>query len=467
MVVVEKNTDFILTIVAYCYSDPLLETPPDPAMWGVEVDRLYVDLGARHNLQHLITDAQTQRIDYCLLRNLGELAETPAEVTAQLNTLENLGMIVIALDQDYVTPSVDTLDALDTLGALGDRRRQWTTILSQLQHQRRQQALQRGHARNRLKHLPPPGKAPYGYRRGQEQYVLDKAAAPIVKAFFERFLLSGSLRGSIRYLERVYCKKIAVATGKRWLTHPVYRGDLLYQNRTIIPDAHPPLLTRLEAAQIDRLLRRNAPLPPRTASAPRSLTGLGLCARCHTPWQVASVSSRTTNKHYEYLRPKACPDSTKCKAIAYGEFLERTIAQICQALPAAVAEMPPYSLDRQLQALQTAIAEKREILKQLPHLERQGILDAPTSQLRAYGLQGEIAALQTQIDQLPPDELQRIIPTVSLPQFWRDLSETERRFYFREFIQRIQIDRHPQAWTLSLTFVFHQSAKIPPAPSPE
>jgi len=34
------------------------------------------------------------------------------------------------------------------------------------------------------------------------------------------------------------------------------------------------------------------------------------------------------------------------------------------------------------------------------------------------------------------------------------LSETERRFYFREFIKQIKIVRHEQEWNLQVIFIF-------------
>ncbi len=49
------------------------------------------------------------------------------------------------------------------------------------------------------------------------------------------------------------------------------------QNGQILSDTHTPIISREEAAQIDRLLRRNRRLPPRTASANRSLAGLVSC----------------------------------------------------------------------------------------------------------------------------------------------------------------------------------------------
>ncbi|MGL4881909.1 MAG: recombinase family protein, partial [Waterburya sp.] len=61
----------------------------------------------------------------------------------------------------------------------------------------------------------------------------------------------------------------------------------------------------------------------------------------------------------------------------------------------------------------------------------------------------------TKIAQLPPNNLPAIALAVSLPQFWLDLSEAERRFYFREFIKQIEIIRHKSStWSLSLKFIF-------------
>lgn len=434
-----------MRIVAYVYSDRLLEPAPDPQIWGVEVDQVYVDPGERSALGQLLEHCQNQSIDYCLVRNLKELGQSTAEVSQTLTQLENCGITVIALEQDYQNHG-------NTEMAIA--RQQWSELWATLEKEQHRDNLRRGHARNRLALTAPPGKAPYGYRRSAGHYVVDRATAPVVKAFFEKFILSGCLRSSVRYLEQTYGKKIAVATGRRWLTHPVYRGDLLYQNQTIIADTHAPLLSRTEAAQIDRLLRRNAPLPRRTASAPRSLAGLVSCSRCQTPWVVAHVTSRHQSKAYLYLRPRHCPEQPKCQAIAYGKFLEQVIEQICQQLPLAVAQLSPSSLGNQYQHLQQAIIEKQGLLEQLPTWEQQGILDRHTHQLRRYQLKQDLAQLQQQLAQLPPDELQRIIPAVSLPQFWRDLSETERRFYFREFIRSIQLDRQPRGWDFCLTFVF-------------
>jgi hypothetical protein len=90
----------------------------------------------------------------------------------------------------------------------------------------------------------------------------------------------------------------------------------------------------------------------------------------------------------------------------------------------------------------------------LPALRENGILDKETEQLRTYKLRTEIAELQSQVSQLPPGNLREIAQAVSLAQFWLDLSEAERRFYFREFISKVEIIRENCKWQVRVIFIF-------------
>ena len=77
--------------------------------------------------------------------------------------------------------------------------------------------------------------------------------------------------------------------------------------------------------------------------------------------------------------------------------------------------------------------------------------------MRNYKLRTEISQIENKIAQLPPGNLKAIASAVSLPQFWLDLSEAERRFYFREFIKQIEIVHNDsQSWSLQLKFIFGQ-----------
>lgn len=430
-------------VIAYTYRDPLLESvsdPFEPSAWGWQIDRLYQDLGNRQQLQQLLQDCRTESVDYLLVRRLADLGDSVEAIAACLTELNQLDIKLVALEEDQADLEMALPPA------------EWLNRLQALQAQQRSQQLQRGHARNRLKALPPPGKAPYGYRRGKDRYALDRSTAPVVKDFFEHFLLYGSLRGSVRYLQKKYNKKISVSTGKRWLTSPVYRGDLEYQTGEVIQDTHVPILSREEAAQVDRLLRRNRRMPTRTASAPRSLSGLVVCAACQSSMKISRVVHG--EREYLYLRPTQCSEQPACPALLYEAVLEKTIQQICQDLQPAVSQAAIPDMDQVKQQIETQITAKQAVLEQLPLLQSQGILDAETAELRAYKVRTELAQLQTRMAQLPPVNLKTIAQVVSIPQFWWDLSESERRFYLREFIQRIQIVRQGEDWQIQLIFIF-------------
>ena len=435
-------------IFAYLYQDPLLEPSPNSVVWGVQIDHLYHDCGQRQQLNKLLLDIDNHPPDSLMLRCVQELGDSLVEVSDHLKKIESLGIEVVAINTAYRSSELNQLDSITLKNTMAQ-------LFGQIQENLRQNRLKQGHARNRLAAVPPPGKAPYGYRRGKERYILDRSTAPIVKDFFEQFLLFGSLRGAVRHLEKRYGKKISPSTGRRWLTHPVYRGDLGYQQQQIIPNTHIAIISREEAAQIDRLLRRNRSLAPKAASAPRSLAGLVVCHRCQSLMRVTRVTTKSKKTEYLYLRPIACQQQKSCRAIAYQPVLEATIYRICQDLPVAVAKLSLPIPQRIKQSLQQEIEQKQNLIQQLPQLQQEGVLDEETALIRRYKLNGEIAEIRSKVEQLPPENLTKVAEAVSLPQFWLDLSESERRFYFREFIRQIQLIRYDNShWEVQIDFVF-------------
>ena len=435
--------------------------------------------GDRPQWQKFLADCQTLNLQVLQVAQLEDLGETLEEVAQRIQALDRLGITVLTLKEDEAAigaeaglegavPGTDpaTEPATDPAshavpGSLNPSppgslsKAETLYLLQDLQRQQRSRKIRKGHARNRIQALPPPGRAPYGYRRGKDRYALDRTTAPVVKEFFEQFILYGSLRGSVRHIAKKYNKQISVSTGQRWLTNPVYRGDLCYKNGEVVADTHLAILSREEAAQIDRLLRRNRQLAPRTASAPRSLAGLVSCGRCQSATTIVHTTIRGKTKDYLYLRPTACTGQPKCKAIAYEPLLQQIIDRICQDLPQAVAGLDPTGLNQAKAGLQGAIAAKEQVLTQLPALEEQGILDGETVALRRYRLWTELAALRSQLAQLPPVNLKELAQTVAIPQFWLDLSESERRFFFREFLQGIELlPQESGTWEPQLRFIF-------------
>ena len=421
------------------------------------LDQVYTELGKdapRSSLQdypalrQLLADHHSQPIDYVVL---GDLFPVQGELD-RVSHLQGQGLPILNCPRfDSQIPLENKTQVLV-----------WH-LLDQIAQQQRAAKIRQGHAHNRLKALPPPGRAPYGYRRNPDRYSIDRSAAPVVKAFFEQFLLYGSLRGAVRYLAHRYGKKISTSTGQRWLTHPVYRGDLSYGGGEVIRNTHPALISRDEAAQVDRLLRRNRNLAPRTASAQRSLSGLVFCALCGSATRIIQAQGRGQAKTYRYLRPLSCgrrdQGDVGCKSVPYDRVLDQVMFKICQTLPTAVAPLDQSLVDRRKAVLEQQIQEKAQVIEQLAPLAESGVLDGPTVQLRTRNLRRDMAQLQTELDQLPPVNLKELVQAVVIPQFWQDLSEPERRFFFREFIQSIRFNPEaPPDYDLQLRFVFQTSA---------
>jgi len=454
-----------MRIVAYIYTDPLLELVPDPTTWGWNIAQVYQDLAIevsgkklvkqpleqpRSQWQQLVADCQKIPTGWVLVRQLEELGESIQEVSDRLAQLEFLKVGLICLDQLPDT----TKGILETIPQSENVQAEMLQRLQEMQMAQRSRRIRQGHARNRVKALPPPGKAPYGYRRGKSSYVIDRSTAPVIKDFFDQFLLYGTVRGAVRYLAKRYSKRISVSTGQRWLANPVYRGDLEYQDGNQIRNTHDPILSRDEAAQIDRLLRRNRRLPRRSASAPRSLAGLVFCSECQSSMTIARVTTHRKDREYLYLRPTQCAQKPKCKAVDYDAVLQTTITRICEDLPKAIADVELPDMTRIKQGISSAIAAKQSLIDQLAPLVEAEVLDQNTADLRAYKVRSEISELENQLSQLPPVDLKATVQTVSIPQFWLDLSETERRFYFREFIRQIDLVRQDKSWEVKLVFFF-------------
>lgn len=276
-----------------------------------------------------------------------------------------------------------------------------------------------------------PGRPPFGYKRSQNELVIDRGKFPIVRHFFDHFLLYGSLRSAVRAIKQKYGTTIAVSTGKQWLINPVYRGDSPQGNK-ILRNTHDPILSREEAAQIDRLLRRNRDFAPRSASSQHSLSGLVKCVICTHKFTIVAV------KNYLYLRCPECPQLAKCKGLKYQESLEVIFMQISLQLSQLLSALPQERLTNLRANIDSQIGHKEELLNQIPNFLSQGILDDESANLRAANLHTEIAKLQQQLSQLPPIDLMLIAPTLAKLEFWQDLSEVERRRYFREFISAIE-----------------------------
>lgn len=440
-----------MKIIAYTYTDPIIETPPDPTIWGWEIDAIYMDIGGRQQLNQLMADCQIYPPDYLLILHLEQLGDTLTNIRTNLGIIEQLNIEVITLDQDYSSTNFKTIDNTKKL-------EQSLIIWQEITDKKTKQNLLKSHCKNRLNYLPPPGKAPFGYLRGKESYIINRATAPVVRAFFERFLLYASIRDSVRYLAEKYNKKIPVSTAYYWLKNPVYRGDLSYKNnQEIITNTHTPIITREEAAQVDRILKNYKVVKPKSSSSLHCLAGLVQCKICSSKFRVNSVTRKKKLEKYLYLTPVKCLEKPRCTSVNYDLVLSITINNICEQFKSISLGDKFPDIEQIRLHLKEELENKVHLLTEIKSLEDKQILDEDTVKIRTYKLKQEIGNLETQIYQLPPNNLSTIAQTLSHPQFWHDLSPSEKRFYLREFVHLIKINpSHHQnnSHNLAIDFIF-------------
>ncbi|MEN9224618.1 MAG: hypothetical protein Q6L60_07025 [Thermostichus sp. HHBFW_bins_43] len=427
-----------MSVCGYLYTPSHAALDSQELAWlkAQGADPVLQDWGSRAYLEDLFQRITAGSVQEVLLLRLSDLGDRVDEIHERLLQIQQAGIRLSLVNASGVqTPA---------------NPEAWIPLLAEIPHQLQSRRLSRRQAQNRLAGKPPPGPAPFGYRREGDRYVPDRKQASIVEAFFQHFLLYGSLRQAVRFIEEKHHKHISVATGRNWLLNPVYRGDLAYTDGTTLRDTHPALLSRTEAAQIDRWLKRNQGIPRRSASAPRSLAGLGRCRSCGSPLRIVQTTPRRGSKKstpsYLYLRCQTCRYS-----LNYSEVLEEVIRQVCEQLPQRAQQLDEDPLAQARQGIQAQIQANTGILHQLEALEESGLMDEPSLAQRRYQLRAENAFLAQKLEQLPPTNLSQIAQTLSIQPFWQDLTETERRAYLREFLRSIEVDANGQ---VRVVFVF-------------
>lgn len=421
-----------MKIFAYSYIESLIDDIPESDIWGWEINRLYQDIDSREQLHQLITECQQNPPKYLLVNSLHELGDDLTEIENNIQILEQLNIEIIALKQDYKTKTFHMIKNKQNRDKL---LKIWQEIEKIIQSRN----LQKSHAKNRLNLLPPPGKTPYGYLRGKDHLIVNRAIAPILRAFFDHFLLYGSLQDTIKYIKEKYNKKIPLSTAKYWLTNPIYRGDLKYKNGEIIPDTHTAIITREEAAQIERILKSHQRVNKKSASSKYPLAGLVKCQLCQSNFRINKVTKKKKIESYLYLTPVNCSQQKKCPSISYDIVFQKTIKTICHSFQQIIFQDKQPDIESIKTLYQKEIKQKQEIITTIKQLIQEDILDEKTAKIREYKIQQEIGELKQKIAKLPPNNLNIIANTLSLPQFWYDLSSAEKRFYLREFILKIEI----------------------------
>ncbi|MET0111835.1 MAG: recombinase family protein, partial [Limnospira maxima] len=102
-----------MKILAYSYTEPLLEPPPDPTIWGWDIDGIYQDFGDRQQLEQMLEDCQQlPPPNYLLIQRYEELGNSVLEVSDRLRQLQQLNIQVIAIESDLKSSDISRVDLI-------------------------------------------------------------------------------------------------------------------------------------------------------------------------------------------------------------------------------------------------------------------------------------------------------------------------------------------------------------------
>ena len=439
LTLLDESIQNLVRKLGYIYRPAIMPPTEDEKQRLLQLgtSELLVDLGDRQQYLNLVRDyGGEDTADVSLLfLSLTDLGETTPKVEQQLQFWLERGA-----ELGVVTGNgVQSLGDSEVLGV-------W---LAQLPQELKGRHIAEGHAQNRLNRKPPPGPAPFGYRRVGDTYEIDEQPAQLVRAFFDRFLLFGSIRGAVKEIAQERGERISVTTARRWLMSPVYRGDLKFKDGVTLRNTHPALLSREEAAQLDRWSRRNSAIASRSTSAPRALAGLVVCQSCQGALRIVQATRKNQAKVYRYLRCPTCRYS-----VNYELALTHTIQAVCQQLPERTANLGTVPIEIIKSRIELQIERNKSKISVLDtDIGLSSSLKSSDGdrQLQRYRLEGENATLSEKCEQLPPGNLAAIAQAVSIEPFWRSLSESEQRAYLREFIKQISINAEAE---VELEFFF-------------
>ncbi|MZP29363.1 recombinase family protein [Heliobacterium undosum] len=271
---------------------------------GYRLHRMYLDVKSgefarlRSELQQMLTDISEKRITGVVTKEIARSSRDVMDTLELKRRLHDQGAFLVSIRENYDSRTDDDEFLLILHAALAQKERKTTGA--------RVKVTQLLKAREGRGNVPPP----YGYRYGHDgRYVPDPAEAKVYRQIVDLFL--GSRYGRTRIARFLNTHGIPGPRGGTWITstikvileNPVYLGFLIYNTTTLIrtaggerkrmvrpreewivvPDAHPPLITRDDFDLIQEIMRQRRERDPRATCsfAPKYLlSGFLLCSVC-------------------------------------------------------------------------------------------------------------------------------------------------------------------------------------------
>lgn len=398
----------------------------------------------RGDFQRIVELVKQKRVRKITVTALDRLSRESTTSAKFLQTLEETGVLIYELDSDRYINFIDPNEWYES---------RQKGIQAEYESRKTSKRVRDGYQNLRdLKKANP--RIPYGYKRVNQQYVIDHEKAAIARESIDLYLSQKTLPVVTRLIYEKHAKRWSVSGLRQWLLNPVLVGHTPYDKRNPKPANLPQgnqiifnthvdqaLMTEHEQRAIAEILIENVKIWGKNRTAfINPLSGLVFCGECGVSCDLLSKPSGGKKVAFHRLRSFYCrtrskkPAGKSCtqkstykletiEAIAIAQLVQRaeTIAQLAE-LPMQLAEP----------------VELRELRGQLATLENMAANPAIATAIAQIKLQISNLEYQ-QISGVNIDSELRsvLVETFANASFFETLLEQDKKTIYRALIDRI------------------------------
>lgn len=318
----------------------------------------YVDAGIsarkpaskRPELQRLLQDVRGRKIDMIIFTKLDRWFRNIAEYYKVQEVLESHGVDWKTIHEDY-----------DTSTASGRLKINIMLSVAQDEADRTSERIKAVFETKRQKKEPLTGNKPTGYNIKNKKFVKDEALAPVIDAFFEKFLQCGSVGETQTYIQETF--------GIFWgyyIIDKLLSSTAYYGNYYGVDDMCPSYITKEQYDKI-QVMRRRVVRKPKKARRIYMFSGILVCGECgyRLGGRMQQTSRYPTYNCAERYLNKKCTNSNTISENKIEQYLLDTADIKFQQYKTRIANLHTAKKERDISAEISAVKTKLNRLKDL------------------------------------------------------------------------------------------------------
>ncbi|MEA5489305.1 MULTISPECIES: recombinase family protein [Pseudanabaena] len=400
----------------------------------------------RGDFQRIVELVKQKRVKQITVTALDRLSRESVTSAKFLQTLEETGVLIYELDSDRYINFIDPNEWYES---------RQKGIQAEYESRKTSKRVRDGYQNLRDLHKANP-RIPYGYKRVNQQYVLDPDKAAIARESIDLYLSHKTLPIVTREIYEKHGKRWSVSGLRQWLLNPVLVGHTPYDKREPKPANLPQggqiifnthvdqaLMTEHEQRAIAEILQENIKIWGKNRTAfINPLSGLVFCGECGVSCDLLSKPSGGKKVEFHRLRSFYCrtrskrPAGKSCSQRSTYKF--ETIEALAIAALTKRAEQIANIAEISLERVEPL--ELRELRGQLATLET--LTYNPAIALAKEQLKSQISNLEygLTVGKQVDNELRSVlVETFQNPSFFATLPDTDKKTIYRALINRIVV----------------------------